>query len=163
LSGRSIAHAEGGERIIVNEGQWNVINTQRKHKMLMEKECGKKEENGNWGEVCLFFIRIFHYIIYNTYTYYSGKMEAQKQILFHHELRIVNCSGLHENRVTNRRNCVQRNDPRPSIKNTSLLFNPPPTQFQNAHCRISDICAPYPDVTPSKYFKILTRLLCGTL
>jgi len=37
LTGRSIGHAEGGERIMVHEWQWNIINTQRKHKMVTEK------------------------------------------------------------------------------------------------------------------------------
>jgi hypothetical protein len=54
------------------------------------------------------------FILYSHVTLYNlqhipvlfRKMEAQKQILFHHELRIGNWSSLHGNRVTYIRNCV---------------------------------------------------------
>jgi len=115
---------------MVDEWQWNIINPQRKHKTVEEKGMEKCKLERS--------VSILHsyFPLYNLQhiSVLLRKMEAQKWILFHHEMLIVNWSFLHENRVTYIRNCVQSNDPRPSIKNTSLLFKPPPTQFQNAHC-----------------------------
>jgi hypothetical protein len=44
LLGRFIAHGEDGEKIMVDEWQWNIINNQRKHKMVMEKGMEKKRK-----------------------------------------------------------------------------------------------------------------------
>jgi hypothetical protein len=62
MPGRSIAHAEGGERKFANESQWNIINTKRKQQNGNEKGMKTREKLKLERRV---FTVYLHFLLYN--------------------------------------------------------------------------------------------------